>query len=250
MDKAITDTSEMDSASILTKLQQTVQQNRENLGESNVALVNSLALIPGEVPTDFARRMLRLVEELLVRQARPGEFNQALAEGDTDDPQAGLYYADAQQELSQAWRESYPRGYSTRLPPGITDSRGWTDVAIGERLNQVKIDLDWENTTGSARKWWDTFELENTHRVALVLRVAEELKNRRASITEFFLAYEKSNTDNIQANLYYLDYTLQKEKDEERKKREAAAEMRKSKSDENQPSAPPDDHMPQKLETS
>ncbi|NDC39438.1 MAG: hypothetical protein EBZ48_15605, partial [Proteobacteria bacterium] len=45
--------------------------------------------------------------------------------------------------------------------------------------------------------------------------------NRKATITEFFLAYVYSNTDNIQANLHYLDYTRLK-KEEERKKREAA----------------------------
>ena len=54
-------------------------------------------------------------------------------------------------------------------------------------------------------------------RKALVLRLAEELFNRQATITEFFLAYVYSNTDNIQANLHYLDYTRLK-KEEEKKK--------------------------------
>ena len=57
--------------------------------------------------------------------------------------------------------------------------------------------------------------------MALVLRLAEELSIRTATITEFFLAYVYSNTDNIQANLCYLDYTRLK-KEEEKKKREAA----------------------------
>ena len=57
--------------------------------------------------------------------------------------------------------------------------------------------------------------------MALVLRLAEELAVRKATITEFFLAYVYSNTDNIQANLSYLDYTRLK-KEEERKKKEAA----------------------------
>jgi hypothetical protein len=56
----------------------------------------------------------------------------------------------------------------------------------------------------------------------LVLRLAEELQVRNATITEFFLAYVYSNTDNIQANLSYLDYTRLK-KEEEKKKKEAAA---------------------------
>ena len=65
------------------------------------------------------------------------------------------------------------------------------------------------------------------HRNALVLRLAEELAVRKATITEFFLAYVYSNTDNIQANLHYLDYTRLK-KEEEKKKKEAAAKAKEA----------------------
>jgi type IV secretory pathway TraG/TraD family ATPase VirD4 len=106
--------------------------------------------------------------------------------------------------------------------PGITNVKGWTDQQIQDKLTEVKKKLEWESTTGSARKWWEAFENENKHRLALVLRLAEELQNRKATITEFFLAYVYSNTDNIQANLSYLDYTRLK-KEEERRKKEAAA---------------------------
>jgi len=102
-------------------------------------------------------------------------------------------------------------------PPGITAAKGWTDEQIIAQLKATKQVLDWENTTGSARKWWEAFENENKHRLALVLRLAEELRNRKATITEFFLAYVYSNTDNIQANLHYLDYTRLKEEEEKRK---------------------------------
>ena len=95
-----------------------------------------------------------------------------------------------------------------------------------EELNSVYRSrlslLDWENTTGSARKWWEAFEAENKHRLVLCLNLVEELRKRKATITEFFLAYVYSNTDNIQANLAYLDYTRLK-KIEERKRREAEA---------------------------
>jgi type IV secretion system protein VirD4 len=113
------------------------------------------------------------------------------------------------------------------LPAGISDTRGWSDEQISSKLEEARKKLDWDNTTGSARKWWEAFENENKHRLALVLRLAEELTNRKATITEFFLAYVYSNTDNIQANLHYLDYTRLK-KEEERKKREAAAKAREA----------------------
>ncbi|MBX7139399.1 MAG: type IV secretory system conjugative DNA transfer family protein [Oligoflexia bacterium] len=111
------------------------------------------------------------------------------------------------------------------LPPGISNTKGWTDQQIQDKLTEVKKTLDWDNTTGSARKWWEAFENENKHRTALVLRLAEELQTRKATITEFFLAYVYSNTDNIQANLCYLDYTRLK-KEEEKRKKEAAAKAK------------------------
>jgi type IV secretion system protein VirD4 len=110
------------------------------------------------------------------------------------------------------------------LPPGISDTTGWGEDKIVSTLNETKKKLDWDNTTGSARKWWEAFENENNHRKALILRLAEELAVRKATITEFFLAYVYSNTDNIQANLFYLDYTRLK-KEEEKKKRETATKQ-------------------------
>ena len=64
----------------------------------------------------------------------------------------------------------------------------------------------------------------NAGNSALVLRVAEELSLRTATIGEFFLAYVYSNTDNIQANLHYLDFSRLK-KEEEQRKQEAAKQQ-------------------------
>ena len=84
-----------------------------------------------------------------------------------------------------------------------------TDEQVWSALNEMKTkELDWNNTTGDARKWWEAFEEENKHRIVLVLKVAQEISKRGASITDFFLAYVYSNTDNIQATLAYLDYTM------------------------------------------
>ncbi|MFN9291079.1 MAG: hypothetical protein ACK6EB_23660, partial [Planctomyces sp.] len=66
--------------------------------------------------------------------------------------------------------------------------------------------LEWEKTSPAARTWWQQFEDENKHRPALILRLVEELVSRQASVNQFYLAYVYSNTDNIQANLHYLDY--------------------------------------------
>lgn len=95
----------------------------------------------------------------------------------------------------------------TTLPQGITDTSAWSDEEIWNALEAIKTEhLDWKSTIVSARKWWEAFQTENQHRSALIYRLAEELRNRKATIAEFFLAYAYSNTDNIQANLHCLDY--------------------------------------------
>jgi type IV secretory pathway TraG/TraD family ATPase VirD4 len=116
-------------------------------------------------------------------------------------------------------------GNPAALPTGISDTKGWSDDQLVAKIEEAKAGLEWDKTTGSAKKWWEAFEKENAHRKALVLRLAEELQNRKATITEFFLAYVYSNTDNIQANLHYLDYTRLK-KEEEKKKKEAQAQAK------------------------
>jgi len=118
----------------------------------------------------------------------------------------------------------------TGVRPGITDTRGWSEDQVNKKLEEVKGRLEWDKTTGSARKWWLAFESENKHRPALILRLAEELDVRKATITEFFLAYVYSNTDNIQANLNYLDYSRLKRQEEE-KKRQARADAAKKKAE-------------------
>ena len=90
---------------------------------------------------------------------------------------------------------------------------------LGEIDRLKRESLDWDSTTGSARKWWEAFETENHERLTQVLRLCRELAQRKASITEFFLAYVYSNTDNIQANLFYLDYTRLKKEEEARRRK-------------------------------
>jgi ATP-dependent Clp protease ATP-binding subunit ClpX len=107
-----------------------------------------------------------------------------------------------------------------QLPPGISDLAGWSDEEIWNSLEKMKAGtLGWKEASESARKWWTAFEQENKHRPGLIHRLAEELKVRSATITEFFLAYVYSNTDNIQANLHYLDYMRLKAEEEKRQKR-------------------------------
>lgn len=121
--------------------------------------------------------------------------------------------AEALQDLPGTPRPSLSPATNTAARPGISDSRDWSEEQCWNRIEQLKGEpLGWNAVTPSARTWWLRFEAENRHRPALILRLVEELQVRRASITQFFLAAVNSGTDNIQANLYYLDYLMLKEK--------------------------------------
>jgi hypothetical protein len=107
------------------------------------------------------------------------------------------------------------RDHLAKADGELTDTTGWTESAIHQRIEEVKKSLDWERTIGIARKWWEAFELENSQRPDLILRVVEELLVRKATITEFYLTWVLSNVNNIQANLHYLDYRRLKKKEDQ-----------------------------------
>ena len=87
-----------------------------------------------------------------------------------------------------------------------------------KRITEMRDTCGWADTTGSAKTWWDTFEQNNAHRRGLILRLLEELRNRSATIVEFYMTYISSKTDNIMANLHFLDYRrLKKEADKNKR---------------------------------
>ncbi|MBL9119027.1 MAG: hypothetical protein JNL80_03830 [Phycisphaerae bacterium] len=122
------------------------------------------------------------------------------------------------------------------LPPEINDTSGWSDTQLRQRLDRVKASLDWASTTGSARKWWDAFEAKEENSLRVVVRLAEELLVRQSTLTEFYLAWVYSNTDDLMANLYFLEYSRLK-KEEERVKREGAKDA--AAGDASESSSPP-----------
>ncbi|RIK57247.1 MAG: hypothetical protein DCC63_14800 [Nitrospira sp.] len=92
-----------------------------------------------------------------------------------------------------------------------------TPVDLRQRLEHLKNGaLEFKRTTDPARSWWLAFERENAHRLHLVVQLAQELASRNppATITEFFLCYVFSNSNNIQANLHWLDYKRLKDREE------------------------------------
>lgn len=91
---------------------------------------------------------------------------------------------------------------------GITDTSGLAIEAIRGLIELAKVEAGWLNTNGSARKWWLSWEQDVHDRPSLCLRVLEELRLRKITISEFFLAYLYSNTNNIQTNLDFIDLVI------------------------------------------
>ena len=99
---------------------------------------------------------------------------------------------------------------------GFSDTRNWSMERLRERIESLKnTALQCSEASEGAGKWWKNFESDNSKRPSMVLRLVEELAARKATINEFYLACVYSNTDNLQANLHYLDYRRLKEQDDQ-----------------------------------
>jgi len=88
----------------------------------------------------------------------------------------------------------------------ISRTEGWSDVQILLRLQDVKQRLGWQAATSAAREFWASLEKDNSHQIARVLQIAEELDIRNATVDDYYQAWLFSNTDDVQANLSYIDY--------------------------------------------
>lgn len=158
-----------------------------------------------------SRRMpanaLRLAEELANRNVTLAEFFQAFDAAGTDNIQAILHYLD----YSRLKRDGEQSGWWLKPAQGMTRSRGWSVEQIQGRLGQVKEKLNWEGTDDAVKIWWLSIEQENSERPSYVLRLAEEIAYRKATLNDFYRAVSLAGTINLQADLHYLDYLRLKE---------------------------------------
>ncbi|HMO19042.1 MAG TPA: type IV secretory system conjugative DNA transfer family protein [Oligoflexia bacterium] len=184
-----------------------------NVG-SNEQLQQRAVLTPGEIGRPPGNQATFFLPETPVFQGhltpyykisdmrdRINEFNDPSKE-----PKLRQSPIDYKEELPEVTKKT-DEGAKQRSDGTFIDP--FSEESIWAALEELKEqELDWGNTTGDARKWWEAFEQENKLRAPLVLKVAQEIATRKASITDFFLAYVYSNSDNIQATFAYLDYTL------------------------------------------
>jgi hypothetical protein len=88
----------------------------------------------------------------------------------------------------------------------ISKTEGWAEVDVLLRLQDVKLQIGWQDASAEAKEFWDRLERENQHRLRQVLQLVEELRRRGVSMVDYHEAHLSTNTGNIQANLAYLDY--------------------------------------------
>ncbi len=88
----------------------------------------------------------------------------------------------------------------------ISKTKDWTAEQVRTRLNAVLGILEYDKASSEARIWWQALGIENKNRMDLVLRLAEELAIRKATINEYYRAYRDCKIQNIQAALHFMDF--------------------------------------------
>ncbi|MCA8952058.1 MAG: AAA family ATPase [Planctomycetes bacterium] len=125
-----------------------------------------------------------------------------------DEGQKARFFYGASRRAEEEDRPALPRLVTREFGrvDGITNTRGWTHDQIRERLEEVLPSLEIEAAPKSARTWWQRFVDARDPDPRVVLRVAEELTKRKATIAELFTAFVCSATNSIQGIFHYLDY--------------------------------------------
>jgi type IV secretory pathway TraG/TraD family ATPase VirD4 len=92
----------------------------------------------------------------------------------------------------------------------FTDPTGWSSQQILDKVKDLRMRAGFKTADLVVRKWWEEFERMNHKKPTLVLRLLEELLYRKATIVEFFSAFNESGSTDIPTVLIYLDYVRSK----------------------------------------
>jgi hypothetical protein len=137
-------------------------------------------------------------------------------------------HAKTEADLARQSHGSAPAG-----PLAFTDTRGWTEERIERQIEIQKVRcLGWRQTPATARFWWLSLEHYFEHQSALILRFVEELRNRKSTIYEAYLAYTEASTYDLYALLLYIDFARAKRQAEQRKPESAPQDPLDDTSDE------------------
>lgn len=208
-----------------------IQDEGTTVTNRNWAMVGRHLLLPGDIANPPAHPQLGVPATVFLGDGTP-PFQLYLKAAFEDGRFATIFEAIHEMQVDSNRREIPLEASICDAPvhsehvssPGVapftfTDTSGWAPQQINAKIDETLTKLDWDSATSRARQWWSAFRDANPGKPDQVLRLAEELLKRKASINELYLAYVYSNTDSIQANLYFLDY--KRLKDEEWRRKEA-----------------------------
>jgi tetratricopeptide (TPR) repeat protein len=96
------------------------------------------------------------------------------------------------------------RAIAASRPPGTSSAAGWSELRVQLRVEDFKRKIRWGAARPEARRFWS--ELERSHTSRRVLRLAEALALREASVDDYLDAYVFSGSDDMHSNLCFIDY--------------------------------------------
>jgi hypothetical protein len=140
--------------------------------------------------------LLAIADELIAVEATIDEFYRQLCAAPAEDTLSAAISAMLAVRLDESI-----------LTRTISKTVGWTDDRLLRRSERLKDRLLLHKCEKRSRRWYSAFDVENKHRLSLVVRFYEELWSMQANLQQFFDAISTSETDNIQGNLDWLTCT-------------------------------------------
>ncbi|MEY3284139.1 MAG: hypothetical protein RIR86_2152 [Acidobacteriota bacterium] len=154
--------------------------------------------------------MLRLASDIVARGGTLATFRRVLRECGTDNLQAGLCYLeylDRRQNEDPFWW--------TRPGKGMTRTRGWSDDQIRARLVSIR-EVHQVDQSGETHRHWESLEERYHDQPGLLLRLAEELHQRRMPVSSYLALQNRLGNVGVPAVLAFLDYEKELERDQDR----------------------------------
>ncbi len=88
----------------------------------------------------------------------------------------------------------------------LTDTTGWDHEQLKSHVLKLRETAGWARMGRQARQWWTDIQKQQGTQLREVVRILEELQRRGMTLTTFYEVSQKSGTDDLQANLLFLDY--------------------------------------------
>jgi len=94
-------------------------------------------------------------------------------------------------------------------PPAVlTNTDGWSTEQLREHLQKLRVLQGWLQLSPGARVWWNKLLERHRGRLDVMVRLLEELQQRRTMMQRFYEITNLSGTDDVLSNLHFLDYLL------------------------------------------